>query len=126
VWPAVWSRSRQPARNSLSNAVKYTAPRAGARIEIGTLAGRDDEHVYFVRDNGVGFDMEHAHKLFGVFQRLHSQAEFEGTGIGLAIVQRIVSRHGGRVWADGRSGAGAMFCFALPRAAGRIATEAAA
>jgi light-regulated signal transduction histidine kinase (bacteriophytochrome) len=95
-------------------------------MEIGALAGREDQHVYFVRDNGVGFDMEHAHKPFGVFRRLHSRAALEGTGIDLAIAQRIVSRHGGRAWTEGRSGTRAMFCFALPRTAGGNATAAAA
>ena len=101
-------------------------PRARARLEFGALAGREDEHVYFVRDNGIGLGMEHAHELFGVFQRLHSQAESEGTGIGPGIVQRIVSRRGGRVWAEGRPVTGTMFCCALPRAADASATEAAA
>jgi signal transduction histidine kinase len=102
--------------NLIGNAVKYSAKRADARVEI---RGREEprELVYSVRDNGVGFDMRYAAKLYGVFQRLHRADEFPGTGVGLAIVQRIVTRHGGRVWAEGKPGQGACFHFSLPRGA---------
>jgi light-regulated signal transduction histidine kinase (bacteriophytochrome) len=105
---------KQVWHNLLSNALKYSAKSAQPRIQI---AAREEaaENIYSIRDNGAGFDMRYAGKLFGVFQRLHRQDEFPGTGVGLAIVQRVILRHGGRIWAEAVPGEGAHFFFSLPR-----------
>lgn len=105
---------KQVFENLISNAIKYSAPRENPSVEVGCIHGKD-ETTYFVKDNGVGFDMQYAKKLFNVFQRLHNPSDFEGTGIGLAIVQQIVSRHGGTVRAESKIDEGSTFYFSLPK-----------
>jgi signal transduction histidine kinase len=104
---------RQVFANLIDNAIKYTRGREVAEIEIGIAGVEDERRIFFIRDNGAGFDMRYAHKLFGVFHRLHNAEEFEGTGIGLATTRRIIERHGGRTWAEGVVDQGATFYFTL-------------
>jgi signal transduction histidine kinase len=115
--PAFGDRNmiRQVMYNLISNAFKFTRPKHNPSIEIGFQAS-GNQNTYYVRDNGVGFDMQYSPKLFGVFQRLHNVDEFEGAGVGLALVHRIVLRHGGKVWAEGKVNEGATFFFSLPKA----------
>ena len=105
---------RQVWQNLLGNAVKYSAQSAHSVIEVAHRYGDDGTHCFTVRDNGAGFDMAYASKLFGVFQRLHKASDYAGTGIGLATVRRVLTRHGGRVWAEAEPAKGATFHFTLP------------
>jgi light-regulated signal transduction histidine kinase (bacteriophytochrome) len=104
---------RQVWANLISNAIKYTLPKEERRIEIGSRV-ESGMNIYYIKDTGVGYNPDYAHKLFCLFQRLHKAEEFEGTGVGLAIVQRIVLRHGGKVWAEGKENEGATFWFSIP------------
>lgn len=105
---------RQVLFNLISNAIKYSRCQDHPKIEIGSEVQSEEDCIY-VKDNGIGFNMEHSNKLFKVFHRLHAEAEYEGTGVGLAIVERIITRHGGSIWAEGKPGQGATFYFTLPR-----------
>jgi two-component system, chemotaxis family, sensor kinase Cph1 len=116
---------RQVFQNLISNALKYSRPRSPAVIEIGQTE-KEEEKVIFVKDNGVGFDMNYSDKLFGVFQRLHLAEEFEGTGIGLATVERIIKKHGGRVWVEAELDRGATFFFTLGAGEHSVPEKAAA
>jgi signal transduction histidine kinase len=105
----------QVLQNLVGNALKFSAGRSAPRVEVG-CSREGDEDVFFVRDNGAGFDMRYADKLFGMFQRMHSESQFPGTGVGLAIVKRLIERHGGRIRAESAPEAGATFYFTVPRA----------
>ena len=103
---------KQAWLNIISNAIKYSTKKANPHIEIGSTK-KNNKTVYYVKDNGAGFDMAHSDKLFGAFQRLHDKTEFEGTGVGLAIVHQIITKHGGKIWAEGKVGKGATFYFTI-------------